>query len=151
MCSAREIFAVCLRWAFGVSVALRRWYPIVIAALYWRGLTKAGAIAGVMAAIISWCVLFYMGTQVPVSEGGLSKFVIRIGDHDFMPVVGMIVEFNGGDGGGVDVHTQDSATKRWISFFRRKDDGNRELTLLVCPPIRGRSRKRPGIRALPEA
>lgn len=43
-------------WCFSGFSAL---FPIVLASLYWRGLTKAGAYAGILAAICSWAVLFY--------------------------------------------------------------------------------------------
>jgi SSS family solute:Na+ symporter len=70
-------------------------FPIVVAALYWRGLSAAGAIAGVLAAIGSWCYLFYRGTQVPMEEGGLSKYVIHLdlgeASYELMPVVAMII------------------------------------------------------------
>lgn len=42
-------------WCFSGFSAL---FPIVFASLYWRGLTKAGAYAGITAAIASWVVLF---------------------------------------------------------------------------------------------
>ena len=70
--NVRSVFAMGV-WCFSGFSAL---FPIVVAALYWRGLTAAGAISGIFAAIVSWCILFYQGTQVPLSEGGLSKFVL---------------------------------------------------------------------------
>ena len=79
-------------WCFSGFSAL---FPIVLAALYWRGLTAAGAISGVFAAIISWCVLFSYGLQVPIEQGGLSKFVLELtmGDnkYEIMPVVVMLL------------------------------------------------------------
>jgi SSS family solute:Na+ symporter len=69
-------------------------FPIVIAALYWRGLSTAGAICGILAAMSSWCVLFYQGTKVPLSEGGLSKFVVHLPlggeSYEIMPVMVMV-------------------------------------------------------------
>jgi SSS family solute:Na+ symporter len=65
-----------------------------VAALYWKRLTAAGAITGVLAAIASWIYFFYQGTQVPLSEGGLSKYVIHLPiggeSYEVMPVVAMI-------------------------------------------------------------
>src|SRR5690606_30880847 len=49
-------------WCFSGFSAL---FPIVFLALYWRGLSAAGAISGVFAAIVSWCILFYYGVQSP--------------------------------------------------------------------------------------
>ncbi|MEM8912013.1 MAG: sodium:solute symporter family protein [Planctomycetota bacterium] len=76
-------------WCFSGFSAL---FPIVFAALYWRGLSAAGAISGIFAAIISWCVLFYHGLQTP---GGLRAFRMEVplGDSAFeiMPVVVMVL------------------------------------------------------------
>ncbi|MEO1615808.1 MAG: sodium:solute symporter family protein [Planctomycetota bacterium] len=86
----RSVFALGV-WCFSGFSAL---FPIVIAALYWRGLSAAGAISGVFAAITSWCILFYQGTKVPIEEGGLSKFVLKLpigGEtYELMPVVAMV-------------------------------------------------------------
>lgn len=82
----KSVFALGV-WCFSGFSAL---FPIVVAALYWRGLTKAGAYAGISAAIISWCVLFYLGCQVPIAQGGLSGYVIHFGEHEIMPVVVML-------------------------------------------------------------
>ncbi len=87
----RSVFALGV-WCFSGFTAL---FPIVIAALYWRGLSAAGAIGGILAAIISWCILFYFATHVPVDQGGLSKFVLQVplaGEtYEVMPVVAMIL------------------------------------------------------------
>ncbi len=89
--NVRSVFAMGV-WCFSGFSSL---FPIVLAALYWRKLSAAGAMAGVLAAIASWIYLFYQGTKVPVAEGGLSKYVIHlpIGDESYevMPVVAMIV------------------------------------------------------------
>lgn len=89
--NVRSVFAMGV-WCFSGFTAL---FPIVVAALYWRGLSAAGAIAGILAAITSWCYLFYQGTQVPVEEGGLSGYEIHfsVGGQaiELMPVVVMIV------------------------------------------------------------
>jgi SSS family solute:Na+ symporter len=88
--NVRSVFAMGV-WCFSGFSAL---FPIVVAALYWRGLSAAGAISGIFAAITSWCILFYQGWQVPISEGGLSKFVLHLplgGEfYEIMPVVVMI-------------------------------------------------------------
>jgi SSS family solute:Na+ symporter len=89
--NVRSVFAMGV-WCFSGFSAL---FPIIVAALYWRGLTAAGAISGILAAIISWCVLFYHGMQVPVAEGGLSKFVLHLPlggtKYEVMPVVVMLL------------------------------------------------------------
>ena len=89
--NVRSVFALGV-WCFSGFSAL---FPIVVAALYWRGLSAAGAISGIFAAIISWSILFYHGLQVPVAEGGLSSFIIRLpiggASYEVMPVVVMIL------------------------------------------------------------
>ena len=89
--NVRSVFAMGV-WCFSGFTAL---FPIVVAALYWRGLTAAGTICGILAAITSWCYLFYQGTQVPMEEGGLSGYMIRLGlgeqPIEIMPVVAMLL------------------------------------------------------------
>jgi SSS family solute:Na+ symporter len=83
--NVRSVFAMGV-WCFSGFSAL---FPIVIAALYWRGLTAAGAISGIFAAITSWCILFYQA----LASGGLSKYVIHLSlggeSYEIMPVVVM--------------------------------------------------------------
>ncbi|MEM7812747.1 MAG: sodium:solute symporter family protein [Planctomycetota bacterium] len=43
-------------WCFSGFAALT---PLAFAAVYWRGLTKAGAYASVLAVAVSWAILFY--------------------------------------------------------------------------------------------
>ena len=57
--NVKSVFAMGV-WCFSGFSAL---FPIVFAALYWRGLTAAGAISGIFAAIVSWIVLFYQALQ----------------------------------------------------------------------------------------
>ncbi|WDQ15310.1 sodium:solute symporter family protein [Rhodopirellula sp. P2] len=85
--NVRSVFALGV-WCFSGFSAL---FPLVVAALYWRGLTASGAIAGILAAISSWSYLFYHGTLDPE---GLSKYVLRLpigGEtYEVMPVVAMV-------------------------------------------------------------
>ncbi|MEM0924912.1 MAG: sodium:solute symporter family protein [Planctomycetota bacterium] len=73
-------------WCFSGFSAL---FPIVFAALYWRGLTAAGAISGIFAAITSWSIMFFQAVQ----QGTLRTFVLElpIGEqrYEIMPVVVM--------------------------------------------------------------
>lgn len=89
--NVRSVFAMGV-WCFSGFTAL---FPIVVAALYWRGLSAAGASCGILAAITSWCYLFYQGTQVPMDQGGLSGYEIRFSfgaqPIEIMPVVVMLV------------------------------------------------------------
>ncbi|MEM9364961.1 MAG: sodium:solute symporter family protein, partial [Planctomycetota bacterium] len=75
-------------WCFSGFSAL---FPVVFLALYWRGLSAAGAISGVFAAIISWCVLFYYAMQSPAGLRGF-RFPITSGEEpaQIMPVVIMV-------------------------------------------------------------
>lgn len=88
--NSRSIFALGV-WCFSGFSAL---FPLIVAALYWRGLTAMGAIAGVLAAICSWSVLFYQGLQVPLEEGGLAEYMLHLNwggqSHRIQPVVAMI-------------------------------------------------------------
>ncbi|ELP29809.1 sodium:solute symporter family protein [Rhodopirellula baltica] len=85
--NVRSVFALGV-WCFSGFSAL---FPLVVAALYWRGLTAMGAIAGILAAISSWSYLFYQGTLDPQ---GLSKYVLRLSigeeSYEVMPVVAMV-------------------------------------------------------------
>ena len=73
-------------WCFSGFSAL---FPLVIAALYWRRLTAAGAIASVIAVIASWTYLFWRSEfglipnySVDISVGGVT--------YQTMPVATMI-------------------------------------------------------------
>ena len=74
-------------WCFSGFTAL---LPIVIGALYWRGLSAAGAICGVLAAIGCWGYLFNLAAQ----QNALRTFALKLplGEEgiSLMPVVAMI-------------------------------------------------------------
>jgi SSS family solute:Na+ symporter len=53
-------------WCFSGFAAL---FPLVFAALYWRRVTRAGAIASVLVAAVSWWWLFYEGLLGPTLRG----------------------------------------------------------------------------------
>lgn len=84
--NVKSVFAMGV-WCFSGFSAL---FPIVFAALYWRGLTAAGAISGVFAAIVSWIVLFYQALQ----QDALRTFVLKLPlggeEYEIMPVVAML-------------------------------------------------------------
>ena len=54
-------------WCFSGFASL---FPLIFAALYWRRVTKAGAIASVLAAAGTWLVLFYDGLIARVDTSG---------------------------------------------------------------------------------
>lgn len=76
-------------WCFSGFSAL---FPVVFLALYWRGLTAAGAISGIFAAITSWSILFYHGLNAPK---GLREFHYQwewSGEqYEIMPVLVMVL------------------------------------------------------------
>lgn len=82
---AASVFALGV-WCFSGFAAL---FPIVVAALYWRRLSKAGAYSGTFAAIISWTILFYYAWTNP--KGGLGDFLVNTNIFGYsvqwMPVV----------------------------------------------------------------
>ena len=53
-------------WCFSGFASL---FPLVVAAVYWRRATRAGAIASVVVAGLSWCILFYDGLLRPPMAG----------------------------------------------------------------------------------
>ena len=53
-------------WCFSGFASL---FPLVVAAVYWRRATRAGAIASVVVAGLSWCILFYDGLLRPAMAG----------------------------------------------------------------------------------
>jgi SSS family solute:Na+ symporter len=53
-------------WCFSGFASL---FPLVVAAVYWKRATRAGAIASVVVAGIMWCVLFYDGLLAPALAG----------------------------------------------------------------------------------
>ena len=85
--NVRSVFAMGV-WCFSGFSAL---LPIVVAAIYWRGLSAAGAISGVFAAISCWGILFYQAIQ----QESLRTFVLKLpfGEEGMpiMPVVAMLL------------------------------------------------------------
>lgn len=79
-------------WCFSGFVGL---FPLVIAAIYWRGLTAAGAASSVLATTVAWAVMFvradfarnprYAFPEAPVDVAGIFSI------PPFMPVVSLFV------------------------------------------------------------
>ena len=68
-------------WCFSGFSSL---FPLVFAAVYWRGLTKWGAYAGVLASISAWIYLF--------GQSGWGKnrsYTLDLGGYEVMPVAGI--------------------------------------------------------------
>lgn len=53
-------------WCFSGFAGL---FPLVLAAIYWRRVTTAGAVASVLAVVVTWSVLLYRGLVGPVLAG----------------------------------------------------------------------------------
>ncbi|MFG0320077.1 MAG: sodium:solute symporter [Planctomycetota bacterium JB042] len=53
-------------WCFSGFASL---FPLVFASVYWRRLTKAGAVASIVAVLATWIPLFYVGMVEPTLSG----------------------------------------------------------------------------------
>jgi SSS family solute:Na+ symporter len=73
----RRVFTLGV-WCFSGFSSM---FPLIFASLYWRRLTKAGAYASILAAIVSWVVLFWQ------SKFGLNPHYDVLG---MMPVATMV-------------------------------------------------------------
>ncbi|MCD0458244.1 sodium:solute symporter family protein [Roseiconus lacunae] len=82
----KSVFAMGV-WCFSGFSAL---FPIVFAALYWRGLSAAGAIAGVLAAIASWGYMFYQALEQDALRTYVLKLPLGGEEYELMPVVAML-------------------------------------------------------------
>ncbi len=78
----RSVFTLGV-WSFSGFASL---FPLIFAALYWKGLTKAGAYACVIAASVSWIYLF--------AASGFAKdeeYAMQLGAYEVMPVTMMLL------------------------------------------------------------
>jgi SSS family solute:Na+ symporter len=57
-------------WCFSGFASL---FPLVFAAVYWRGVTKAGAVASILTMAATWSYFFYEGLVKPTFEGVEAK------------------------------------------------------------------------------
>ncbi|MCB1232475.1 MAG: sodium:solute symporter family protein [Verrucomicrobiae bacterium] len=71
-------------WCFSGFAAL---FPLVFAAVYWKGVTKAGAYASILSTVAVWCVLFYRDI-IAEKPPGMEEDELLIGG--MMPVTIMI-------------------------------------------------------------
>ncbi|MCB1062273.1 MAG: sodium:solute symporter family protein, partial [Verrucomicrobiae bacterium] len=67
-------------WCFSGFAAL---FPLVLAAVYWKGVTKAGAYASIISTLVVWTVLFYRDI-IAVKPPGMEEDELLIGG--MMPV-----------------------------------------------------------------
>ena len=76
----RSVFALAV-WCFSGFSSL---FPLVFASVYWRGLTKAGAYASVLAAAGVWLYLFAQS-----GYGANRTYALEVGGYELMPVTAM--------------------------------------------------------------
>lgn len=74
-------------WCFSGFASL---FPLVFSAIYWQRLTKAGAYASVLAAIGTWCYLFYQSDFAAI-EPFTVQFELGGNTYHVMPVLAMFV------------------------------------------------------------
>jgi len=60
----RRVFTLGV-WCFSGFSSL---FPLILAAVYWRRLTKPGAYASILAAVVTWCYLFYKSNYAANAE-----------------------------------------------------------------------------------
>ncbi len=70
-------------WCFSGFAAL---FPLVLAAVYWKGVTKAGAYASILSTVVVWCALFYRDIIAEKPPGAEEELLIA----GMMPVTIMI-------------------------------------------------------------
>ncbi|MDF1754804.1 MAG: sodium:solute symporter family protein [Verrucomicrobiales bacterium] len=70
-------------WCFSGFAAL---FPLIVAAVYWKGVTRAGAFACVITTTLVWCVLFYRDILAEKPVGMEDELLIA----GMMPVTIMI-------------------------------------------------------------
>jgi solute:Na+ symporter, SSS family len=66
-----QVFALGV-WCFSGFAGL---FPLIVAAVYWKGTTAAGAIASIITTAVSWSVLFYLDV-VAVKPPGADEMLI---------------------------------------------------------------------------
>lgn len=84
----RSIFRLSI-WCFSGFTGL---FPLILAALYWRGLTAQGTQAGIVTMAVTWSYFFYasgFGQGVLNAEGVLRPYKLLVPgtDWDILPVV----------------------------------------------------------------
>ena len=81
----RRVFTLGV-WCFSGFSAL---FPLVVASVYWKRMTKAGAYAAILAAIGSWAYMFW---QSGFAEDDYYGIKIPVGGevYEMMPVAGMV-------------------------------------------------------------
>lgn len=90
---SKSVFSLSI-WCFSGYASL---FPLIFAALYWRGLSKVGAFAGVLAMISTWLYFFKesnFGQGLPIentNEFEPYKLLVPGTTYEVMPVVPIIL------------------------------------------------------------
>ncbi len=82
----RSVFAMAI-WCFTGFASL---FPLVFASLYWKRLTAAGAVAGILAMIGSWIYLFRESNWAAIADYTIT---LELGEsrYEIMPVVATLM------------------------------------------------------------
>lgn len=82
----RSVFAMAI-WCFSGFAAL---FPLVFAALYWKRLTAAGAVAGILAMMGSWIYLFRQSNWAAIEDYTIE---LKLGEnkYEILPVVAVLL------------------------------------------------------------
>jgi SSS family solute:Na+ symporter len=78
----KSVFALGV-WCFSGFASL---FPLVFAALYWKRLTLAGAVASIAGTILSWAYLFHRS-----GYGENSAFTLDIAGYEVLPVLPIFI------------------------------------------------------------
>ena len=85
--SIKSVFAMGV-WCFSGFAAL---FPIIFAALYWRRLTAAGAVSGILAAAGSWFFLFRESNYGAIRTYAIDINLPGLDQFSIMPVVAIFL------------------------------------------------------------
>ncbi len=96
-------------WCFTGFASL---FPLVVAAVYWKGVTKAGAYACIISTTVTWCILFYRDILAAKPEGMEDELLIA----GMMPVT-IIFAISAVSLVGVSLFTQKLSKERVAKFF----------------------------------
>ena len=75
-------------WCFSGFASL---FPVALFAVYWRGLSKWGAYAGILAAAGTWAWMFYLADFAANDDFYIDFLMPGVGPVSLMPVTGMFL------------------------------------------------------------
>jgi len=83
----QKIFALAI-WCFSGFTGL---FPLVIGALYWRRLTKAGAFAGLLTTAVAWCIFFWRADFAANTRYTFPEAAVTVGELVLLPPLKPVV------------------------------------------------------------